>query len=94
MHKFKVGDLVVYTNDFGVCWGVVKITELAEGFSEADGPRYHYEGSETPWYPVSEKNLTLADKQDRFAAAYDAHLSFFQGKYGFTPTVEQLGGCY
>ncbi|MCA1807450.1 MAG: hypothetical protein LC687_06360 [Actinobacteria bacterium] len=97
-HKYAVGDLVVFTNEFGVCWGVVKIAELAEGFTEADGPRYHYVNSDTPWYPTSEKNLTPADTQDKCidmlkASHRDMWWWYFNSKYGWTPTPEQLGGC-
>ena len=92
-HKFNVGDKVVYVNDFGVCWGVKTITELCDGLSEKDGPRYQYEGTDTPWFPVAERNLTLADAGDLIAAEIE-NLQFLQEKHGFTPTIEQLGGCY
>lgn len=88
-HKFAIGDLVIFTNDFGVCWGVKEITELAEGFTETDGPRYHYKDSDTPWFPVSEKNLQLADKEDLHAHAYNADQSWFQKKYGRPTTREE-----
>lgn len=93
-HKFKVGDKVIFTNDFGVCWGVKTITSLTYRPTTRDdaGPRrpcYHYEGSDTPWFPVDERNLTLATKEDLSASSEE-----LQKKYGFTPTIEQLGGCY
>lgn len=58
--KFKVGDKVIYTNDYGVCWGEKEIIEVVfESWDKA--PRYHYKNSKTPWFPVSEKNLRKAD---------------------------------
>lgn len=93
-HKFKVGDKVVYTNDFGVCWGVKTIVSLEyrPTTRDDDGPQrptYHYEGTDTPWFSVDERNFTLAEPGDLTATAEE-----LQAKYGFTPTVEQLGGCY
>lgn len=89
-HAFGVGDKVVFTNDFGVCWGVKVIAAVALW----DGkPRYYYEGTDTPWYPTHEKNLKLADEYDLLADHYGAD-EYFQNKHGFTPTTEQLGGCY
>lgn len=89
-HKFQVGDKVVYTNSFGVCWGVKVITELDE---RSERPTYHYEDSDTPWYSVCETNFVLADEND--IKAQEAGLdNYFQKKYGFEPTMEQLGGCY
>lgn len=98
VHQFAVGDKVVYTNDFGVCWGVKVITSLEKRLTtrDEDGPwkpAYHYEGTDTPWFPVDEKNLKLADDYDLLADWYELD-DYFQKKHGFTPTVEQLGGCY
>lgn len=97
-HIYAVGDQVVYTNDFGVCWGVKTITRLDSHPTtrDDDGPRkptYHYKGSDTPWFPVSERNLSPADEEDLWFAAMgiDEH---FQRKHGFIPTLEALGGCY
>jgi len=91
-HKFKVGDQVIYTNDFGVCWGIKTITSLEYRSTsrDDDGPQtltYHYEGSDTPWYSVDESNFTLADTEDFNATAEE-----LQQKYGFTPT--EWFGCY
>lgn len=89
-HKFKAGDQVVYTNDFGVCWGVKTITALYE---RTGGPTYHYKDSDTPWFSVSENNFTLATPDD-LRAQEDGDSDYFQRAHGFTPTVEQMGGCY
>lgn len=84
-HKFAVGDKVIFTNCFGVCWGVKTITEL----DERNGPTYHYENSDTPWFGVPEEHFRLADTEDLSRDPSD--LSFFQSKYGFTPT--EWYGC-
>lgn len=91
-HKFKVGDKVIYVNDFGVCWGVKTITSLETRTYDLWGepytkPTYHYEGSDTPWYSVDETNLTKATQSDLTASH-----SELQHKYGFTPT--ELYGCW
>ncbi|QEP29900.1 hypothetical protein HYP99_gp093 [Sinorhizobium phage ort11] len=83
-HKFKVGDKVIYTNDFGVCWGVKVITELSERTGK---PVYMYEGSDTPWFHVPECNFKLAEPEDLIAT-----IEKLQSKYGFTPT--EWYGCY
>jgi hypothetical protein len=89
-YKFSIGDKVIFTNDFGVCWGVKTII----GHAERTGmPTYHYEDSDTPWFSVHEENLTLATDED-ILLDFDENVRYFQTKYGFTPTVEQLGGCY
>ena len=57
---FKIGDTAIYINDNGVNWGAKKITGLRY-WRRSDGEghwRYHYENSDTPWFPVNEKNLT------------------------------------
>lgn len=91
MHQFQPGDLVVFTNDFGVCWGVKKITSQEPPLTEGGPLRYHYEGSDTPWFPVSEENLTHADEEDVAWAQdgnrYDAR---FQTKHGRLTTREEL----
>lgn len=91
-YKFKVDDNVIFTNDFGVCWGVKTITGLDE---RSGRPTYHYRDSDTPWFSVCETNLSLADGEDML---YDIDTErgweFFQTKYGWKPTVEELGGCY
>lgn len=53
-HKFKPGDRVIYTNGFGVNFGekIVAAVALWDGI-----PRYYYEGTDTPWYPVHEHQL-------------------------------------
>lgn len=75
VHKFEVGQNVVYVNDYGLCWGVKTITELTE---RAGQPCYHYEGSDTPWYAVEEKNLRAAAAGDEGASNQE-----LQAKYGF-----------
>lgn len=95
MHTFNPGDLVIFTNDFGVCWGVKKIISQEPPLTQGGSLRYHYEGSDTPWYSVDEHNFKLADAEDlEWAKDGHRHDQRFQDKHGFTPTIEQLGGCY
>ena len=96
MHKFKPGDRVVYTNDFGVCWGVKTITKCDTRTYDLWGesytkPVYHYEGQDAWWFGVDEDRFILADEMD---LAYEGDDIYFQSRYGFQPTLEQLGGCY
>lgn len=61
--KFKVGDLVIYTNDNGISFGPFRISALfqpAEPCSlYATGYRYHLDKT-APWMPVRESSLQLA----------------------------------
>ena len=94
-HLFKAGDRVVYTNSFGVCWGVKTLTSQEPPYTEGHEPRYHYEGSDTPWYSVGQSSFKPADAEDlEWAKDGLRHDDRFQQKHGFTPTIEQLGGCY
>lgn len=83
-HKFSVGDKVIFTNDFGVCWGVKEITGLDE---RTGRPTYFFEPTDTPWFSSGEEHFTLAVAEDLTASAYE-----LQQKYGFTPT--EWFGCY
>lgn len=51
-HKFKVGDVVLYTNPQGVFWGERKIVKLDE---RCNRPTYYIEPTDTPWYSVGEE---------------------------------------
>jgi hypothetical protein len=55
--KYKVGDSVIWTNDYGVCWGVKTITEVGE---DKWGHTYYFTPTETPWMHTREKNLEPA----------------------------------
>jgi hypothetical protein len=90
-HKFNINDKVIFTNDFGVCWGVKTIIELDERCGK---PTYHYADSDTPWFSVYENNFVLADEEDLKRLDFRENWDYFQTKYGWKPTLEQLGGCY
>lgn len=77
-YKFEVGQKVVYTNEFGVCFGVKIISALTEW---AEGPAYHYEKSDAPWFPNAEERFAAATPED-----LKASLSVLQEKYG-RPTI-------
>lgn len=88
-HRFKIGDKVVFTNCYGVCWGVKTITALDE---RTNRPTYHYVPTDTPWFSTGEENLRKADKQDILMDdPRGKHWDYFQQKYGFTPT--ETYGC-
>jgi hypothetical protein len=97
-HRYKVGDKVIFTNIFGVCWGVKTITSLEYRPTTRDdnGPQrpcYHYANSDTPWFPTDEETLRLADEEDLIMDLWGfGDLSFFQRKYGFKPT--ETYGCW
>lgn len=57
--RFKVGDRVIYTNDYGVNWGVKTVTEVDE--PDKWGHRYYIAPKESHWMYVREKNLEPAD---------------------------------
>jgi len=81
-HKYNIGDNVIYTNEFGVCFGVKTITEQG---TDAHGlPGYKYDGSSPAWWFTNES---------RFALATDKDLKFtpeqLQKRYGFNATRAQ-----
>lgn len=54
--KFKVGDVVTVTNDYGVRWPGKTIT----GMEVVDGKtRYFYAPHDAHWYSVRDESLTL-----------------------------------
>jgi hypothetical protein len=54
--KFKIGQKVIFTNDYGVCFGEKTITGI-DASSKARGVCYFYEPTDTPWFATSEENL-------------------------------------
>ena len=80
-HTFHLGQKVIYVNEFGVCFGVKTITELV---IRDDQPCYHYEGSDTPWFPTNESEFRQATDSDLNASTAELQL-----KYGFETTKEQ-----
>lgn len=53
-YRFKIGDVVNYTNSNGVFWGKRTIT----GLDYRNGPTYYIEPTDTPWFSVKESELT------------------------------------
>lgn len=82
--KFKVDDVVVFTNIFGVCWGLRTITEVGE---RTGRPVYQIDITDTPWFMGGEENFKLADAEDLTMS-----LEQLQQKHGFTPT--EYFGCW
>lgn len=59
MPKFNVGDRVIYTNEYGVCWGEKTVTEIAdkEHALSKFGTHYFIAPLDSPWCPVREEHL-------------------------------------
>ncbi len=85
-HKFAVGDQVIYTNPFGVCWGIRTITGLD---ARTGKPTYFIEPTDSPWFSVSEDCLTAPDLEDICISGYMGS-DYFQKKYGRPTTREEL----
>lgn len=87
-HKFKVGDVVIFVNDFGVVfrWTISELTTYQPRRDGPHVPAYHHEGTDTPWFPTVETRLRKATALDRMSTPAE-----LQQKYGFTPT--EWYGC-
>ena len=90
-YRFKVGDAVVFTNDFGVCWGVRTVTGLDERTGK---PTYFLKPTDAPWFSTEESNLVAADEEDLIMArwGFDQAWPYFQARYGFQP--KEYYGCW
>ena len=84
-HRFHVGQKVVFTNEYGVCWGIKAITQQTE---RSGRPCYHYEGSDTPWFAVEEELLQDAAAEDFVLTAAE-----LQAKYGFATPQAMRDAC-
>lgn len=87
-YKFKIGDKVIFVNDFGVVylWTIAELTTW-EKLDGTEVPAYHPEGTQTPWYPYEQSRLKKATKVDLLLTPEQ-----LQQKYGFKPT--EWYGCY
>lgn len=88
-HAFAVGDRAVFTNEYGVCFGVKTITSLETRSYDFHGQTvtklcYHYEDTDTPWFPSEERFFKLATEEDLTATPAELHK-----KHGFPTTEEQ-----
>lgn len=60
--RFKVGDRVTFTNDYGVVFPGKTITEVKHFPDDgifAGQTRYFITPTDAPWFPVAERNLAL-----------------------------------
>jgi hypothetical protein len=55
--KYKIGDLVEYTNDNGVCWGTKEIVGIEKVSYSDSGFGYYIKPTDTSWFAVKEENL-------------------------------------
>lgn len=53
--KYKVGDRVIFINEYGVNWGEKTITGLE--MNDVRGPTYYIEPTDTPWFATNEQHL-------------------------------------
>ena len=87
-HKFPVGTTVIFINDFGVVYRfIISEQVIWETYDGKLVPAYHYEGTQTPWFPLLEKRLFKQSRKDRQLTDQE-----LQQKYGFIP--EDYYGCY
>lgn len=56
--KFKEGDFVIWTNEYGVDLGVRQVVQVDPPDKWSN--RYYLEPTDTPWMYVREKQLELA----------------------------------
>ncbi len=85
-HKFNVGDKVVFTNDYGICFGVYTVRAK---IPHRTVPMYSVGSEDGERVRACDDNLSKADEDDLNipdAVASD----FFREKYGRKPTQEQL----
>ncbi|MES0207910.1 hypothetical protein NKJ93_02270 [Mesorhizobium sp. M0028] len=63
--KFKTGDKVTFTNEYGVVFTGKTITKLDTEWKGIDQtPRYFYTPSDSPWFSVSQDRLSLEGEID------------------------------
>lgn len=53
--KYKVGDFVIFTNSYGVCFGEREIVSVEERTGK---PCYIIKPTDTPWFAVPEDELS------------------------------------
>ena len=71
--KYKVGEIVNYSCN-GNNWGDCEILGMDKPFAVSGEPRYFVAPSDTPWFAISESDLTLSQNQRRIAPVGFAEL--------------------
>jgi hypothetical protein len=77
-HKYEVGQIVNWVNDYGTNLGEREVVGLCNPYSDGGEPRYYIAPIDTPWFALSESELTLSENQRRIAPI------------GFAETVMQI----
>ena len=77
--KFAPGDVVLWTNDYGVKWHARRVVEVEMA---ERGPTYYLTPNDAPWCPVREANLEHASQ------TYDELLDLLPHDYGLLRRVE------
>ncbi|KVV40976.1 hypothetical protein WT83_27845 [Burkholderia territorii] len=87
--KFKVGDIVCWTNDYGVKWRGRRIVEVDRDAKSR--PLYYLEPTDAPWMYVREPNLvyeTMSLTQLQDQSRYDYSLrQRAQRDPGYLPSI-------
>lgn len=75
MHdEFQPGDIVTFTNDYGVVWEGKTIVERDTNWTGVDQtPRYYIKPTDAPWFSKSAKNLRL---EARPSEQYASHPNY------------------
>ena len=63
MSDFKVGDIVIWTNDYGVNWGeheIVAVDKNSEGY-------FYIAPSDSPWVSTNQRGFKLSPNQTPIA---------------------------
>lgn len=82
--KYNLGQQVIYTNEYGVCFGIKRVIYRVYDNGKC---KYIYENSVTPWHPVEEERFTIPDDNDIFVGNnIGLNNGYFQKKYGFDAT--------
>lgn len=59
--NFKVGDVVMYTNDYGITFGPFNVIGFTKPENVLNGRCVHI-NTDAPWYPVHVEQLTLVQQ--------------------------------
>lgn len=80
--KFRVGDMVHFTNDYGVYWGTFKVINIETDCSYSQSRiGYYLEGCETPWYAHKEQSLRLFTGSEQDIDLFKKHVELSQMYY-------------
>lgn len=91
-HKYNIGDKVIYTNEFGVCFGIkeiIQVTFKKKRDSDIYVEKYVYKNQGSFWFSNDVKYFTTPTEEDLIKNK-KCDLQHFQNKYGFITPQESL----